>query len=160
SAGTGTGLHTIVELIANRTQSKFLHVPYRGENAAITALLAGEVDFIATTPGPMMPRIEAGEFRALAVTSKTRWPDTPQIPTAHEQGVTDFDYMAWIALAGPPLLPAPIVLRLNTEVRRAVALPDTKRRLQAAGGDAVAASPNEMRALVMRQYETWKRLGE
>lgn len=73
SSGPGTGLHTVVELIAHRTKSKFSHIPYRGEGQATTALRTGEVDFIAVTTGPISPRVKAGEFRALAVTSRTRW---------------------------------------------------------------------------------------
>jgi tripartite-type tricarboxylate transporter receptor subunit TctC len=78
SAGVGSILHTTVELLANDTKTKFLHVPYRGEAPAITGLLQGEIDFIAATSGPISPRIRSGEFRALAVTGKTRWRDFPR----------------------------------------------------------------------------------
>src|SRR5262249_51148616 len=72
SAGVGSILHTTVELIANDTGTKFQHIPYRGEAPAITALLQGEIDFIAATSGPISERVRSGEFHALAVTSKTR----------------------------------------------------------------------------------------
>src|SRR5947208_9373825 len=87
SAGVGSILHTTVELIGNETKTKFLHVPYRGEAPAITALLQGEIDFIAVTTGPISERIRSGEFRALAVTGKTRWRDFPDLPTVEEQGI-------------------------------------------------------------------------
>ena len=158
SSGPGTGLHTVVELIAYQTKSKFLHVPYRGEGQATTALLTGEVDFIAVTTGPISPRIRAGEFRALAVTSKARWQDFPDVPTAEEAGVPGFEFTSWTGLAGPPNLPASIVNRLNSEMRQAIAVPEVKNRLEALGGDPRATTPDEMKALVARQYETWKGL--
>lgn len=158
SSGPGTGLHTVVELIAHRTKSRFLHIPYRGEGQATTALLTGEVDFVAVTTGPISPRIHAGEFRALAVTGRTRWRDLPDVPTAEEAGVAGFEFISWTGLAGPPKLPAPIVSRLNSEVRRAIAVPEVKSRLEAMGGEPRATTPDEMRALVARQYETWKQL--
>src|SRR6185295_18542436 len=84
SAGIGSILHTTVELIGSQTQTKFLHVPYRGEAPAITGVLTGDVDFIAATTGPISARVKAGEFRALAVTGKTRWRDFPEVPTIAE----------------------------------------------------------------------------
>ena len=77
SAGVGSILHTTVELIGNQTKTKFLHVPYRGEAPALTGLLTGDIDFIAATTGPISARVRSGEFRALAVTGKTRWRDSP-----------------------------------------------------------------------------------
>jgi tripartite-type tricarboxylate transporter receptor subunit TctC len=160
SSGPGTGLHTIVELIAHRTKSKFMHVPYRGEGHATTALLAGEVDFIAVTTGPISPRIRVGEFRALAVTSKTRWHEFPDVPTAEEAGVPGFEFVSWTGLAGPPNLPASIVRRLNSEIRKAIAIPEVKTRLEVLGGAPRASTPEEMKALVAKQYEAWKKLAK
>ena len=158
SAGVGSILHTTVELLGNETKTKFLHIPYRGEAPAITGLLTGDFDFIAATSGPISARIKSGEFRALAVTGKTRWRDFPDVPTVEEQGIPGFEVVSWSGLAGPAKMPRPIVDRLNAEVRRAVAVPEVKSRLEAMGGDPIAGSPEEMKALVKRQYEVWKKL--
>ena len=158
SAGIGSILHTTVELIGNRTKTKFLHVPYRGENPAITGLLTGDIDFIAATTGPISSRVRAGEFRALAVTGKTRWRDFPNVPTVDEAVIPGFEVISWTGLAGPANLPKPIVDRLNAEVRKALAVPEVKQKLEAMGGDPRATTPEEMKALVARQYETWKKL--
>ncbi len=158
SAGIGTILHTTVELLANQTKTKFLHIPYRGEAPAITGLLQGEFDFIAATTGPITPRVKSGEFRALAVTGKTRWRDFPNVPTVEESGVPGFEVISWTGLAGPANIPKPIVDRLNAEVRKALVVPEVKSKLEAMGGDARATTPDEMKALVSRQYETWKKL--
>lgn len=160
SAGVGSILHTTVELLATETKTKFLHVPYRGEAPALTGLLTGDIDFIAATTGPITPRIKNGEFRALAVTGKTRWREFPNVPTVEESGVPGFEVISWTGLAGPANLPKPIVDRLNAEVRRTVAVPDVKKKLEAMGGDPRATTPEEMKALVTRQYETWKRLAK
>ena len=158
SAGVGSILHTTVELIGNQTKTKFLHVPYRGEAPALTGLLQGEIDFIAATTGPISPRVKSGEFRALAVTGKTRWRDFPDVPTVAESAIPGFEVISWTGLAGPPNLPKPIVDRLNAELRKALAVPDVKSKLEAMGGDPRATTPDEMKALVQRQYDTWKKL--
>ena len=158
SAGVGSILHTTVELMGVETKTKYLHVPYRGEAPAITGLLQGDIDFIAATTGPISSRVKSGEFRALAVTGKTRWRDFPNVPTVDEGAIPGFEVISWTGLAGPPNLPKPIVDRLNAELRKALAVPDVKSKLEAMGGDARATTPDEMKALVSRQYETWKKL--
>jgi tripartite-type tricarboxylate transporter receptor subunit TctC len=158
SAGVGSILHTTVELIANQTKTRFLHVPYRGEAPAIIALLQGDIDFIAATSGPISARIRAGEFRALAVTGKTRWRDLPDVPTVEEQGLPGFEVISWSGLAGPARLPKPVVDTLNAELRRAIAVPEVKGKLESMGGDPRATTPAEMRALVANQLATWTRL--
>ncbi len=100
SAGVGSILHTTVELIGNQTKTKFLHVPYRGEAPAMTGLLQGDIDFIAATTGPISARVKAGEFRALAVTGKTRWRDFPEVPTVDEGAIPGFEVISWTGLAG------------------------------------------------------------
>jgi tripartite-type tricarboxylate transporter receptor subunit TctC len=160
SAGVGSILHTTVELVANDTGTKFQHIPYRGEAPAMTALLQGEIDFIAATSGPISERVRSGEFRALAVTGKTRWRDFPDVPTVEQEGIPGFEVISWTGLAGPAKLPKPIVEKLNAEVRRAIAVPDVKGKLEAMGGDPRATTPAEMRALVAGQLATWSRLAK
>jgi tripartite-type tricarboxylate transporter receptor subunit TctC len=121
-------------------------------------MLTGDIDFIAATTGPISARVRAGEFRALAVTGRTRWRDFPDVPTVAEVAVPGFEVISWTGLAGPANLPKPIVDRLNAELRRTLAVPDVKNRLEAMGGDPRATTPDEMKALVARQYETWKKL--
>jgi tripartite-type tricarboxylate transporter receptor subunit TctC len=160
SAGVGTILHTTVELMANQTNTKFLHVPYRGEAPVLTGLLQGDADFAAVTTGPVSARIKSGEFRALAVTGKTRWRDFPEVPTVEEAGIPGFEVISWTGLAGPANMPKPVVDRLNAEMRKALAVPEVKQRLEAMGGDPRATTPDEMKSLVSRQYETWKKLAK
>jgi tripartite-type tricarboxylate transporter receptor subunit TctC len=158
SAGVGSTLHMTVELLSNRAQAKFQHVPYRGEAPSITGLLTGDIDFLAATTGPIGERIRAGELRGLAVTGRTRWRDLPGVPTVEEAGFPDFEVISWTGLAAPAGVPKPIVDRLNAELRRAIAAPEVKRKLEAMGGDARATTPAEMRTLVEDQLATWTKL--
>ena len=158
SGGVGSILHTTVELMGHQTGTKFLHVPYRGEAPALTGMLTGDIDFIAATTGPISARVKAGEFRALAVTGLTRWRDFPAVPTVAETVIPNFEVISWTGMGGPPNLPKPIVDRLNAEMRKALAVPDVKSKLEAMGGDPRATTPDEMKALVSRQYDTWKKL--
>jgi tripartite-type tricarboxylate transporter receptor subunit TctC len=160
SAGVGSILHTTVELLANDTKTKYLHIPYRGEAPAITGLLQGDIDFIAATSGPISARVASGEFRALAVTGKTRWREFPDVPTVEQEGIPGFEVISWTGLAGPAKLPKPIVDRLNAELRRAIAVPEVKATLESMGGDPRATTPAEMRALVASQLATWSRLAK
>jgi tripartite-type tricarboxylate transporter receptor subunit TctC len=158
SGGVGSILHTTVELMGHQTGTKFLHVPYRGEAPALTGMLTGDIDFIAATTGPSSARVKAGEFRALAVTGLTRWRDFPAVPTVAETVIPNFEVISWTGMGAPPNLPKPIADRLNAEVRRALAVPDVKSKLEAMGGDPRATTSDEMKALVSRQYNTWKKL--
>jgi tripartite-type tricarboxylate transporter receptor subunit TctC len=160
SAGVGSILHTTVELMASETKTKYQHIPYRGEAPALTALLQGDIDFIAVATGPIGARIRSGEFRALAVTGRTRWRDFPAVPTAQEQGIPGFEVISWTGLAGPAKLPKPIVDKLNAELRRAIAVAEVKGKLEGMGGDPRASTPAEMRALVASQLATWTKLGK
>jgi tripartite-type tricarboxylate transporter receptor subunit TctC len=160
SAGVGSILHTTVELLGTETKTRYLHVPYRGEAPAITGLLQGDIDFIAATSGPISARVRTGEFRALAVTGKTRWRDFPEVATVEEQGVPGFEVISWTGLAGPANLPKPIVEKLNAELRRAIAIPELKEKLETMGGDPRATTPAEMRALVASQFATWAKLAK
>ena len=92
------------------------------------------------------------------MTSKTRWKDFPDLPTVEEQGIPGFEVVSWTGVAGPANLPKPILQRLNAEVRKAVAVPDVKSKLESMGGDGKPTSPEEMRALVAKQYALWGKL--
>jgi tripartite-type tricarboxylate transporter receptor subunit TctC len=156
SAGVGSILHTTVELLANVTQTKFVHVPYRGEAPAITGLLSGDFNFIAATIGSAIPRVKSGEFRALAVTGKERWKELSDVPTVNEAaGLKDFEVVSWTGLATTAGVPKPIIGRLHAEVARAIAVPELRDKLQAMGGEVRGTTPMEMRDLVSRQLALW-----
>jgi tripartite-type tricarboxylate transporter receptor subunit TctC len=158
SAGPGSTHHLGGELLAMRTGTKFLHVPYRGDAPVINALLGGEVDFAFATPTQVISNVEAGKFRALATTSAVRSPKLPNVPTVQEAiALQDYDLQTWFALAGPERLPRPIVDRLNAELRKALATPEVSKGLEAIGV-LNPTTPEEMRDRVARELQTWTKI--
>jgi tripartite-type tricarboxylate transporter receptor subunit TctC len=159
SAGPGSTHHLVGAMLGAATGVKFLHVPYRGDAPVINALLGGEVDFAFATPTQVIANVEAGKFRALATTAAVRAAQLPNVPTLQEAlGIKDFDVRTWFALAGPAGLPAPIVARLNDELRKALASTEVRKGLATIGGELAPTTPAEMRARVARELATWSRI--
>jgi tripartite-type tricarboxylate transporter receptor subunit TctC len=159
SAGLGSTLHMAVELLANTAGVKFLHVPYRGEAPSFTGLLTGDVDFVINTTTVATPQVKSGEVRGIAVTSRTRWKDLPDVATVEEAGLPGFELISWTGVAATAGIPKPIAARLNAEVLRALNVPDVRTRLESFGAEVRGSTPAEMRALVARQIELWAKLG-
>jgi tripartite-type tricarboxylate transporter receptor subunit TctC len=158
SAGPGSTHHLGIELLARMTGAKMLHVPYRGDAPLVTALLAGEVQFALATPTLIVENIKAGKLRALATTADTRWSGLPNVPTVEQAlGLQGYDVRTWFGLAGPAGLPAPIIDRLNAELRKAVAVPEVRDRLAGIGGELAPTTPADMRERVARELAIWTR---
>jgi tripartite-type tricarboxylate transporter receptor subunit TctC len=161
SAGPGSTHHLVGALLGAATDVKFLHVPYRGDAPVINALLGGEIDFAFATPTQVIPNVAARQLRALATTAAVRSARLPNVPTVQEAlGLKDFDVRTWFALAGPAGLPAPIVARLNAELRKALENADVRKGLETIGGEIAPTTPEEMRARVARELATWTRIVE
>ena len=119
STGPGSTHQLGMELLGSKAGAKFLHIPYRGDAPIITALLANEIHFSIVTPTQAIENVKAGKFRALAVTSNTRYAGMPEVPTVEQTlGIKDFDLRSWFGMAAPAGTPKPIVDRLNAEVRK------------------------------------------
>ncbi|KQP12374.1 MULTISPECIES: tripartite tricarboxylate transporter substrate binding protein [Pseudorhodoferax] len=155
SAGIGSTHHLAGELLAKMAKVPMLHVPYRGDAAAVTALLSGDVPFIIAPPTAVMSNIQAGKLRALATTGPQRWPGLPNVPTVAEQGVPGYDVRSWAGLLAPAGTPRPIVDRLNADTHKALQAPAVRQRLEDMGGEARGSTPDEMKAMVTRELEKW-----
>jgi tripartite-type tricarboxylate transporter receptor subunit TctC len=160
TAGNGSIAHMTTELIGQLAGVKFPPVPYRGEAPAVTGLLSGDVDFVVATAALAIPHVRSGAVRALAVTGAIRWKDIPDIPTVAEGGFSDFEVMSWSGMAAPAKTPKPIIDRLHAETAKAIAVPDVRSRLEAAGSEVRATTPAEMRALVDRQVRMWSKVAK
>ena len=158
TAGNGSISHMITELLGQLTGVKFLSVPYRGEALALTGLLSGDTDLVVATAALAIPQVRSGVVRALAVTGTARWKDIPDVPTVAETGIRDFEVMSWSGMAAPAGTPKPIIDRLHAELVRAIAVPEVRSTLEAAGSEVRATTPAEMRALVEGQVKMWKRV--
>jgi tripartite-type tricarboxylate transporter receptor subunit TctC len=155
TAGIGSTHHLAGELLAKMAGVQLLHVPYRGDAASLTALLAGDVPMIIAPPTAAITNIKAGKLRAIATTGPQRWPGLPDVPTVAEQGVAGYDVRSWGGLMAPAGTPRAIVERLNAEVRKALLVPSVKARLEEMGGEARGSTPEEMKTMVAEQTQKW-----
>jgi tripartite-type tricarboxylate transporter receptor subunit TctC len=157
SVGFGSTHHLAGELLASEAGVKLVHVPYRGDSQAITALLGGEVPMIIGTSVLLAPQIESGAVRGLAVTSPTRTALLPDVPTVDEAGVRGFDVRTWAGLLAPKGTPPEVIAVLNGAVQESLKEPDIRKRLETAvGGEVRGSTPAEMRDLVTREIAKWK----
>jgi len=155
TAGIGSTHHLAGELLASMSKTDLLHVPYRGDSASLTALLAGDIPMIIAPPTAVMPNIRGGKLRAIAVTGPARWPGLPDVPTVAEQGVAGYDVRSWAGLMAPAGTPRPIIDRLNAELLKALQVPSVRTRLEEMGGEARGSTPEEMRAMVTAETQKW-----
>ena len=155
SAGNGTTRHLSCELFNAQAGVKTTHVPYKGTGPATTALLAGEVDLIFEALGSASSHIRAGKIRPIAVTSAKRSPSFPDIPTAMEQGLPNFDVTSWYGLWVPAGTPRPIVQRLHGLVVKAFEEADIKDLWFKLGAEHGGASPEQFAAFQKKEIEKW-----
>jgi tripartite-type tricarboxylate transporter receptor subunit TctC len=155
TAGIGSTHHLAGELLASMSKTQLMHVPYRGDSASLTALLAGDVPIIIAPPTAVLANIKAGKLRALAATGPQRWPGLPDVPTVAEQGVTGYDVRSWAGLMAPAGTPRPVLDRLNAELQKALQVAVVRTRLEEMGGEARGSTPEEMRTMVASETQKW-----
>ena len=155
SAGNGTVGHLAGEMFAKKAGVKFMHIPYKGAGPALTDLLGGQTDFFFITPQGGLPHIKAGKLRALAVTSAKRVTVLPDAPTIAESGYPGFEATDWKALVAPAGTPVDVVKRINAEVEKALAKPDTIAKLLAEGSAPMGGSPQAMAQFLKAEYTRW-----
>jgi tripartite-type tricarboxylate transporter receptor subunit TctC len=155
SAGNGTVGHLAGEMFAKKAGAKFMHVPYKGAGPALTDLLGGQTDFFFITPQGGLPHIKAGKLRALAVTSAKRLPVLPDTPTVAESGYAGFEAADWKAVVAPAGTPTDVVRRLNAEVEKALAKPETIAWLLAEGSAPMGGSPQAMATFIKAEHARW-----
>jgi tripartite-type tricarboxylate transporter receptor subunit TctC len=155
SAGIGSTHHLAGELLSKMAGVNLLHVPYRGDAASITAVLAGDIPFVIAPATAVLANIKAGKLRALATSGGQRWPGLPELPTVAEQGVAGYDVRSWAGLMAPAGTPRAIIDKLNAETLKALKLPHVRARLEEIGGEARGSTPEEMKAMVSSEVQRW-----
>ncbi|WP_376094971.1 Bug family tripartite tricarboxylate transporter substrate binding protein [Roseomonas sp. CCTCC AB2023176] len=164
SSGTGTSSHLLIEAVNAATGARILHVPYRGGGPAINDLLAGNIDMMFDVTPALVPHVESGKFKALALSSQKRMSFLPQVPGLEEfrdLGLGDVDLVSWNALGMPAGVPAPVQERLMAAVRQVAGQADYVERLRPLGYDTVLSeSPAAMRRMIERETPMWRAMVE
>lgn len=158
SAGSGTSIHVAGELFKTMTGIDMVHIPYKGRATAIPDVLGGRVTMMFDNMPSSLSLVREGKLRALGVTSKTRSPAAPDIPTIAESGLPGFDAVSWFALFAPANTPKPIADKWQAEVRRILKLPDVAKRLADAGLEAVGGTPEELAAYQKTEIAKWAKV--
>ena len=158
SSGTGTSVHMSGELLKVIEGLDMTHVPYRGNPQAVTDLLSGQLTLMITNMPSVVPFIQSGRLRALAVTTRERSPALPDVPTMQEAGVAGYESSAWFGLLGPAGVPREIVAKLNAEVVRILKLPDVRQNLAGQGADPLFLAPDEFGAFIKTETAKWAKV--
>ena len=156
SPGNGTTIHLAGEIFNGAAQIKMRHVPYKGSNAAMMDVLAGNVDLMVSSVPSALAQIKAGKLRPLAVTSAKRSTSLPDTPTVAELGYKGFDVSTWYGLFVPARTPKDVIATLNTEVNKLLATPEMKAAIIAQGAEPQAMTPEQFETLLKTDYDKWK----
>lgn len=156
SGGNGSAAHITFESLKLRTQIFMLHIPYRGTAPSITDLIAGQVDATFTGAPAVIPHVRSGRLRALAVSSPSRIPVLPDVPTVAESGYPGFEADQWYGLVAPAGTPADVVAKLNAIVNRALVLPDVAQQLSTEGAVPMPTTPAAFGELIAREIPRWR----
>ncbi|RDJ19773.1 tripartite tricarboxylate transporter substrate binding protein [Bosea caraganae] len=160
TVGTGSINHLAVELFSRAAGIELTHAPYRGGGPAVTDLLGGHIHLMLMSATLAKPQIDAGKFRALAVTSKERLPTLPNVPTVAESGYPGFEAFAWQGIVAPAKTPPAIVDRLQKETKAVLDLPEVRKQLGELGFVVAASTPAEFAAFIKSDAEHWAKVIE
>ena len=156
TAGNGSSNHLALELLIRQTKLNLLHVPYKGSGPAITDLMGSQVEAMVDQLSASIGHLRENKFRALAVTSKARSPQLPNVPTLQELGVTGFEVGTFTGIFGPANLPAPVVEKLAGALRKALSQKPVREKYEAMGVEVMDMPQAEFAAYVKADFEKWR----
>jgi tripartite-type tricarboxylate transporter receptor subunit TctC len=158
SGGNGSPQHVAMEVFASAAGISLTHVPYRGATQAALDVASGQVSVAFQGLATVASLVRGGKLRLLAVTTRNRLPQFPDVPTVSESGLPGFEFNSWFALMAPAHTPKPIIARLNAEVLKALADPDVRARLDAQGLTIRGSSPEELGIATRAQLAKYARV--
>ena len=155
SAGNGSSNHLSGELLKSSSGIQITHVPYKGSAPALVDLLGGRITMMFDTVAQQTQNIAAGKVTALAVTGPKRSPLLPDVPTAQEAGLKDFDVTIWFGVLAPAGTPSTVIDRLNREIVAVMSSDEMKRRMLQDGAESRPSTPAEFASLIKRDTAKW-----
>ena len=158
TGGVGSGMHLVAVLLQSRAGIQMNHIPYKGGNAPVLALFAGEIPVLFSSVAGVTPHVESGKMRILAVSTKKRYSALPNVPTIHETVLPEFDALAWYALAGPKKLPAPVLAKLNEAAHAALKRKDVAERIAAQGAEIWPTTAPQAQAFLRSEVTRWTKV--
>ncbi|GAA4342720.1 tripartite tricarboxylate transporter substrate binding protein [Pigmentiphaga soli] len=160
SPGSGTTIHLAGEIFKEAAHIDIRHIPYKGSNAALADVLAGNVDLLVSSVPSAIAQIKAGKLRPLAVTSARRSTSLPDVPTVAELGYKGFDVSTWYGLFVPAATPKAVIAELNTQVNKLLAQPDMQAAIHEQGAETQIMTPAQLSSLLDTEYHQWKGIVE
>lgn len=158
SSGTGSASHLAGELFQMMTQTRFTHIPFKGQGAAMIDLVGGRLQTGFPSVPASLPHVKAGRMHALGVTPRQRSSAMPDVPTLEEAGVTGYEVNGWYGVLGPARIPKKIVARLNGEIVRMMQDTAMREMLTRAGADPLSSSPEEFRSIIAGDIGKWAKV--
>ena len=158
SGGLGTSNHLGSELFKSLAGVNIVHIPYKGSNEAMVGMMGGHVDMVVIGVPPTLPHIKAGRVKPLAVLATERLAYLPNVPTAKEAGIANYEVTTWYDLIVPAGTPREIVTRLNAEWIRIAEMPDTRERMQTAGFEPMTSTPEQAAEFVKTEIVRWAKV--
>ncbi len=158
SAGNGTAPHFAAELFKLNSGTSMVGVPYKGSSPAITDTLGGQTQFMFPSLFTAYPYVKSGKLRAMAIAGPKRSASLPDVPTLAEAGVEGVDVTQWYGLFAPAKTPNAIIDRLNKALNQVLAEKEIIKKIEGAGGDVEASTPEQLRKLVATEFKKWKRV--
>jgi tripartite-type tricarboxylate transporter receptor subunit TctC len=156
SVGNGSASHLAMELLKSMAGLYVVHIPYNGAPPAVQATAAGEVQMIMSNPTSLLPLVQAGRIRPLAVTGPSRWPQMKELPTIAESGFPGFEAVAWNGFVAPAGTPREVVARLNQEINAILNAAQVKPRIEAAGWDVAGGTPEAFASFMQSERRRWQ----
>jgi tripartite-type tricarboxylate transporter receptor subunit TctC len=158
SNGNGTAQHLIGTQFQNNTGAKLTHIAYKGSGPLATDLLGGQILMTFDTITPVLPHIKAGKLRPLAVTTATRSPALPDVPTLDEAGLKGFNIGTWFGVLAPVATPKDVQARLSSEMVKIIKSPEFRQRMADIGADPIGDSPEQMAQTIKAETEKFAKL--
>jgi len=155
--GNGTTSHLTSEMFQMMAGVKVQHVPYRGSAPALQDLVSGSVDLMFDNLGSSLPLVQGGQLKLIAVATKTRMKDLPNVPTIAET-LPGFESAAWFSFAAPPKTPREIVMKINAGVNEALQQPDIQAKIAKLSGETLGGTPEDMSAYMKEEIERWHKV--